>query len=36
MKRKLFTAALVLIIALALFPSFALADDPVASIGSTQ
>lgn len=36
MKRKLFTAALVLIIALALFPSFALADGPVAAIGSTQ
>lgn len=36
MKRKLLTAALVLIIALALFPSFALADGPVAAIGSTQ
>lgn len=36
MKRKLFMAALVLIIALAPFPSFALADGPVAAIGSTQ
>ena len=36
MKRKLFMAALVFIIALALFPSFALADGPVATIGSTQ
>ena len=36
MKQKLFMAALVFIIALALFPSFALADGPVATIGSTQ
>lgn len=36
MKRKLFVAALVLILALALLPSFALADSNVAAIGNAQ
>lgn len=36
MKRKLFVAALVLILALAMLPSFALADGNVAAIGNAQ
>ena len=36
MKRKLFMAALVFIIALALFPSFALADGPVATVNGVS
>ena len=36
MKRKLFVAALVLILALAMLPSFALADSNVAAIGNAQ
>lgn len=36
MKRKLFVAALVLILALAMLPSFALADGPVATVNGVS